>query len=88
MAAASPWPALALFSQAANWIPVPRWWGDPQDEELLRLTPLLGQLGHVVRTRGLGRERVPWALGVGWRGLPRPPLRAQLSPTPISPRAG
>ncbi|KAF1510041.1 CTD small phosphatase-like protein 2, partial [Eudyptula minor novaehollandiae] len=31
-------------AQAANWIPVPRWGGDPRDEELLRLTLLLGQL--------------------------------------------
>ncbi|NXW09695.1 CTL2B protein, partial [Fregetta grallaria] len=41
-------------AQAANWIPVPRWWGDPRDEELLCLTPLLGQLGRVVSTRGAG----------------------------------
>ncbi|NXX23570.1 CTL2B protein, partial [Podargus strigoides] len=39
-------------AQAANWIPVPRWWGDPQDEELLRLAPLLGQLSQAVRTGG------------------------------------
>ncbi|NXH69077.1 CTSL2 protein, partial [Hydrobates tethys] len=31
-------------AQAANWIPVPRWRGDLRDEELLRLTPLLGRL--------------------------------------------
>ncbi|XP_069646662.1 CTD small phosphatase-like protein 2-A isoform X2 [Haliaeetus albicilla] len=31
-------------TQAANWIPVQRWWGDPWDEELLHLTLLLGQL--------------------------------------------
>ncbi|NWH47110.1 CTL2A protein, partial [Fregata magnificens] len=31
-------------AQAANWILVPRWWGDPRDEELLCLTLLLGQL--------------------------------------------
>ncbi|NXN65744.1 CTSL2 protein, partial [Himantopus himantopus] len=49
-------------TQAANWIPVPRWWGDPRDEELLRLIPLLGQLGRAVRTGGgvgTGRGRVP-----------------------------
>ncbi|NXL77473.1 CTSL2 protein, partial [Leptocoma aspasia] len=32
--------------QAANWIPVPPWSGDPQDEELLRLIPVLSQLGQ------------------------------------------
>ncbi|NXK70124.1 CTSL2 protein, partial [Sylvietta virens] len=32
--------------QAANWIPVPPWSGDPEDEELLRLLPVLGQLGQ------------------------------------------
>ncbi|NXJ72303.1 CTL2B protein, partial [Rostratula benghalensis] len=31
-------------AQAANWIPVPKWGGDPRDKELLRLTPLLGRL--------------------------------------------
>ncbi|NWX24377.1 CTSL2 protein, partial [Aegotheles bennettii] len=31
-------------TQASNWIPVPQWWGDPRDEELLRLIPLLGWL--------------------------------------------
>ncbi|NWW84050.1 CTSL2 protein, partial [Rhynochetos jubatus] len=31
-------------AQDANWITVPRWRGDPRDEELLRLIPLLGQL--------------------------------------------
>ncbi|NWH69191.1 CTL2B protein, partial [Geococcyx californianus] len=41
-------------TQVANWIPVPRWWGDPWDEELLRLIPLLGQLGWLVRTEGAG----------------------------------
>lgn len=49
----APWPALALSPQAANWIPVPRWFGDPGDEELLRLVPLLGQLCRAVRM-GLG----------------------------------
>lgn len=43
----------ALSPQAANWILVPRWWGDPQDEELLHLIPVLGQLGHAVRTGGV-----------------------------------
>ncbi|NXQ15658.1 CTSL2 protein, partial [Peucedramus taeniatus] len=33
-------------AQAANWIQVPPWAGDPQDEELLRLIPVLGQLGQ------------------------------------------
>ncbi|NXA07387.1 CTL2B protein, partial [Sapayoa aenigma] len=42
-------------SQAANWIQVPQWCGDPRDEELLRLMPLLGQLGQAVRTRGRGQ---------------------------------
>ncbi|NXE57265.1 CTSL2 protein, partial [Casuarius casuarius] len=43
-------------SQAANWIPVPRWRGDPRDEELLRLLPLLGQLCQAVRSpRGGGK---------------------------------
>lgn len=37
--------------QAANWIPVPMWRGDPGDEELLRLIPLLGQLSRAVRSR-------------------------------------
>ncbi|NXP09816.1 CTSL2 protein, partial [Thinocorus orbignyianus] len=40
--------------QAANWILVPNWGGDPQDEELLRLIPLLGRLGKVVRTQDGG----------------------------------
>ncbi|NWY44945.1 CTSL2 protein, partial [Sylvia atricapilla] len=31
-------------AQAANWIPVPPWSGDPEDEELLRLIPALGRL--------------------------------------------
>ncbi|NXA63396.1 CTSL2 protein, partial [Mohoua ochrocephala] len=31
-------------AQAANWIPVPRWSGDLQDEELLRLIPELARL--------------------------------------------
>ncbi|NXN43751.1 CTL2B protein, partial [Rhinoptilus africanus] len=46
-------------AQADNWIPVPMWSGDPQDEELLHLAPLLGQLGQAVRTRGLGWGWVP-----------------------------
>ncbi|NWT45906.1 CTL2B protein, partial [Chroicocephalus maculipennis] len=46
-------------AQADNWISVPRWWGDPRDEELLHLVPLLGQLGQAVRTREMGRGRVP-----------------------------
>ncbi|NXC25213.1 CTL2B protein, partial [Campylorhamphus procurvoides] len=46
-------------AQAANWIPVPQWCGDPQDEELLRLIPLLGQLGQAVRTRGWGGDGCP-----------------------------
>ncbi|NWV21762.1 CTSL2 protein, partial [Origma solitaria] len=33
-------------AQAANWIAVPQWAGDPQDEELLCLMPALGQLGQ------------------------------------------
>lgn len=57
----APWPALALSPQAANWIPVPRWFGDPGDEELLRLVPLLGQLCQAVRM-GLGS-------GMGWHEL-------------------
>lgn len=57
--------------QAANWIPVPMWRGDPGDEELLRLIPLLGQLSRVVRSQegaaGVGGSalsswgRVTWA---------------------------
>ncbi|NWU73416.1 CTL2B protein, partial [Pterocles burchelli] len=43
-------------AQAANWIQVPRWWGDPRDEELLRIAPLLGQLGRAVRM-GMGTGR-------------------------------
>ncbi|XP_071655602.1 CTD small phosphatase-like protein 2 [Patagioenas fasciata] len=35
-----------VTTQAANWILVPRWWGDPRDKELLRLIPVLEQLGH------------------------------------------
>ncbi|NXQ06768.1 CTL2B protein, partial [Vidua macroura] len=35
-------------AQAANWILVPPWSGDTQDEELLRLIPVLGQLGQAV----------------------------------------
>ncbi|NWR93246.1 CTL2B protein, partial [Furnarius figulus] len=46
-------------AQAANWISVPQWCGDPQDEELLRLIPLLGQLGQAVRTRGWGGDGCP-----------------------------
>ncbi|NXO29151.1 CTSL2 protein, partial [Cisticola juncidis] len=41
----------SLCPQAANWIPVPPWSGDPEDEELLRLIPVLGRLGQAV---GLG----------------------------------
>ncbi|NXS32094.1 CTSL2 protein, partial [Pomatostomus ruficeps] len=33
-------------AQATNWIPVSRWAGDPQDEELLRLMPVLDRLGQ------------------------------------------
>lgn len=71
--------------QAANWIPVQRWWGDPRDEELLRLTPLLGQLGRVVRTEGGGLERgrAPWAPGAGQCELPWTP---SLGTTPPYPR--
>ncbi|NWI68489.1 CTSL2 protein, partial [Todus mexicanus] len=43
-----------LPAQAANWIPVPRWDGDPRDQELLRLLLLLGQLERAVRIRGWG----------------------------------
>ncbi|NXS23188.1 CTSL2 protein, partial [Mystacornis crossleyi] len=39
-------PNFSLSPQAANWIPVPQWCGDPQDEELLRLIPVLGRLGQ------------------------------------------
>ncbi|XP_053906353.1 CTD small phosphatase-like protein 2-B isoform X3 [Cuculus canorus] len=46
-------------TQAANWIPVPRWWGDPQDEELLRLTPLLGQLSWLDDVRTEIQHRFP-----------------------------
>ncbi|XP_068029840.1 CTD small phosphatase-like protein 2-A [Anomalospiza imberbis] len=38
-------------AQAANWILVPPWSGDPQDEELLRLVPVLGQLGQAEDVR-------------------------------------
>ncbi|XP_039942718.1 CTD small phosphatase-like protein 2-A isoform X2 [Hirundo rustica] len=38
-------------AQAANWIPVPPWCGDPQDEELLRLIPVLGRLGQAEDVR-------------------------------------
>ncbi|NXW69606.1 CTSL2 protein, partial [Hirundo rustica] len=47
-------------AQAANWIPVPPWCGDPQDEELLRLIPVLGRLGQAVG-RGDRRGTAPWA---------------------------
>ncbi|NWH71776.1 CTSL2 protein, partial [Piaya cayana] len=47
----------SFSTQAANWIPVPRWGGDPRDEELLRLTPLLGQLSWLVRTGAPGTWR-------------------------------
>ncbi|CAM4628547.1 unnamed protein product [Lepidochelys kempii] len=38
--------------QISNWIPIPGWLGDRQDEELLRVLPLLGKLSQVgdVRT--------------------------------------
>ncbi|XP_043391984.1 CTD small phosphatase-like protein 2-B isoform X5 [Chelonia mydas] len=38
--------------QISNWIPIPGWLGDRQDEELLRVLPLLGRLSQVgdVRT--------------------------------------
>ncbi|NXR72622.1 CTSL2 protein, partial [Pycnonotus jocosus] len=53
---AVPGPTLSLCHppQAANWIPVPPWSGDPEDEELLRLIPVLSQLCHAV---GLGDRR-------------------------------
>ncbi|NXW85343.1 CTL2B protein, partial [Alopecoenas beccarii] len=41
-----------VTTQAANWIVVPRWCGDPRDEELLHLIPMLGRLSHAVRTGG------------------------------------
>ncbi|NXH65113.1 CTSL2 protein, partial [Rhabdornis inornatus] len=49
-------------AQAANWISVPPWSGDPEDEELLRLIPVLGQLGRAVGhgggdRRGTGGDR-------------------------------
>ncbi|XP_035169009.1 CTD small phosphatase-like protein 2-A isoform X2 [Oxyura jamaicensis] len=46
-------------SQAANWIPVPRWFGDPGDEELLRLVPLLGQLCRADDVRTEAQQRLP-----------------------------
>nr|XP_047911224.1 CTD small phosphatase-like protein 2-A isoform X1 [Anser cygnoides] len=46
-------------SQAANWIPVPRWFGDPGDEELLRLIPLLGQLCQADDVRTEAQQRLP-----------------------------
>ncbi|XP_074932914.1 CTD nuclear envelope phosphatase 1A-like isoform X3 [Phalacrocorax aristotelis] len=46
-------------AQAANWIPVPRWWGDPRDEELLHLTPLLGQLAQLDDVRTEIQRRFP-----------------------------
>ncbi|NWV79682.1 CTSL2 protein, partial [Dasyornis broadbenti] len=49
-------PTFSLSPQAANWIPVPQWSGDPQDEELLRLIPVLGQLGQAVGPRDRDRE--------------------------------
>ncbi|NWT75977.1 CTSL2 protein, partial [Prunella himalayana] len=44
----APWlrPSLPCPPQAANWLQVPPWSGDPEDEELLRLLPVLGQLGQ------------------------------------------
>ncbi|NXH18977.1 CTSL2 protein, partial [Bucco capensis] len=36
----------AFPGQAANWILVPRWCGDPRDKELLELIPLLAQLSQ------------------------------------------
>lgn len=68
--------------QAANWIPVQRWWGDPRDEELLHLTPLLGQLGWVVRTEegGWRGDGHPGLLGQGSVSCPGPPLWAQPPP--------
>ncbi|XP_067415749.1 CTD small phosphatase-like protein 3 [Emydura macquarii macquarii] len=38
--------------QISNWLPIPSWLGDRQDEELLRVVPLLGKLsqGGDVRT--------------------------------------
>ncbi|KAM3656652.1 CTD small phosphatase-like protein 2-B [Ammospiza maritima maritima] len=38
-------------AQAANWIQVPPWSGDPEDEELLRLIPVLEQLGQAEDVR-------------------------------------
>lgn len=58
--------------QAANWIPVPRWSGDLQDEELLRLIPVLAQLGQAVRC-GHGDREGTAALGSG-HSHPRPCL--------------
>ncbi|XP_040393656.1 CTD small phosphatase-like protein 2-A isoform X2 [Cygnus olor] len=46
-------------SQAANWIPVPRWFGDPGDEELLRLVPLLGQLCRADDVRTEAQQQLP-----------------------------
>ncbi|NWR78047.1 CTSL2 protein, partial [Centropus unirufus] len=44
-------------NQGANWIPVLKWWGNPRDEELLRLIPLLEELGWMVR--GMRRRWMP-----------------------------
>ncbi|XP_064031360.1 uncharacterized protein LOC135192282 isoform X2 [Pogoniulus pusillus] len=51
-------------AQAANWVPVPRWCGEPQDEELLQLIPRLAQLSreelsHARSRRQLLRRRLP-----------------------------
>ncbi|XP_074421881.1 CTD small phosphatase-like protein 2-B isoform X2 [Larus michahellis] len=46
-------------AQADNWISVPRWWGDPRDEELLHLIPLLGQLGQADDVRAEIQRQFP-----------------------------
>ncbi|XP_023798793.1 CTD small phosphatase-like protein 2 [Cyanistes caeruleus] len=46
-------------AQAANWIPVPPWSGDLQDEELLRLIPVLEQLGQAEDVRPEIQRRFP-----------------------------
>uniref|UniRef100_A0A7M4FBC8 Mitochondrial import inner membrane translocase subunit TIM50 n=1 Tax=Crocodylus porosus TaxID=8502 RepID=A0A7M4FBC8_CROPO len=50
--------------QVSNRIPIPSWHGDPQDQELLRLIPVLEKLSQAVRMGAvpvLGGEAAPCA---------------------------
>lgn len=44
------WVMLCPSPQVSNRVPISSWHGDPQDQELLRLIPVLEKLSQAVRT--------------------------------------